>query len=181
MLFNRNSMLVLSYISKASILDKDCIASKISSKLNLSVGSVFSILKKFEEMGIIKGTRFGRTVVYEPIIDNPLIKSFRVFDNVSSLNELVIRLKPHCRKILLFGSCSTGDDTFSSDIDLFVVADEDEQVSARRIISDYSIDREIKPIIVDSTEFVGMREKDKVFYSEVTKGIELWGGNNELN
>lgn len=178
-LYKKNAMLVLSHISKAGSLYKNCIASKIAQNLGLSIGSVFEILKKFEKMGIISGTRFGRAVVYQPISNHPMIKYFRIFDNLWELNDLVTSLKEHCRKIILFGSCARGEDTFESDIDLCVIADEDKQTEVRKIISDFSTDREIKPVIVDTSEFMEMQNTDKVFYNEIMKGIELLGDINE--
>ena len=180
-LYNRNFMMILSYVSRIGEVNNECIASKIAKNLGLSIGSVFDTLKALEEMGIIKGNKIGRATIYEPVKNHPVIKPFHIFDNILQLNELVKSLKPHCRKIILFGSCATGEDTLESDIDLFIIADEDEQTTVRKIISKFRSDREIKPVIIDTVEFMEMQEKDNAFYLEVTKGIELWGGNNEFD
>jgi len=66
----------------------------------------------------------------------------------------------------------------SSDIDLFVVADKDENDNVLNIISNYHSKREIKPIIVDTVELMELEKDDKVFYNEVMKGIEIWEENN---
>lgn len=180
-LYNRNFMAILSYVTRIRQADNDCIASKIAKKLGLSIGSVFETLKILEEMGIIRGKKIGRATVYEPVKSHPAIKPFHIFDNILRLNELTNTLKQHTRKIILFGSCATGEDTLESDIDLFIVADKDEQTTVRRIISEFQSDREIKPVIMDTVEFMEMQQTDKTFYYEVTKGIELWGGKDELN
>lgn len=172
-------MIVLSYITRVGQANIECIASKIAKKLELSIGSVFETLKILEEMGIIKGKKIGRATVYEPVKNHPALKPYHIFDNILQLNELVNTLKSHCRKIILFGSCASGDDTLESDIDLFIVADEDKQTILRRIISDFQSDREINPVIMDTVEFMEMQNNDKTFYLEVTKGIELWSGHNE--
>ena len=66
------------------------------------------------------------------------------------MTDLVKQLKGFTRKMALFGSCSRGEDTVESDIDIFIIADDDAQTDVRRILSDFKSDREIKPVIVDS-------------------------------
>ena len=58
-IYNRNPMLVLSYISRFRGQNVDITASKISNKLKLSIGSVYGILKEFNDYGLINGTRIG--------------------------------------------------------------------------------------------------------------------------
>jgi len=179
-------MLILSYITRVrqgvnGDSEACCIASKISKKLGLSIGSVFETLKILEKMGLVKGEKIGRATVYEPVKNHPAIKPFHIFDNILQLNELINTLKPYCKKIILFGSCATGEDTLESDIDLFIIADYEEQTTVREIISDFPSDREIKPVIMDTVEFMEMQDEDKTFYLEVIKGIELWSGKNEFD
>ena len=174
-IYNRNPILVLSYISKFKGQNTEITASKISNKLELSIGSVYEILKEFNDAGFIKGTKIGRATIYEPVRSNPIIKQFRIFDNLLFLTNLVEQLKGFTRKIILFGSCSRGEDTFESDIDIFIIADEDMQTDVRRILSDFQSDREIKPVIVDSAELMEMERNDHAFYQEIQKGIVLWG------
>ena len=174
-IYHRNPMLVLSYISKFKGQNTEITASKISNKLELSIGSVYEILKEFNDAGFVKGTKIGRTTIYEPVRSNPVIKQFRIFDNLLFLTNLIEQLKGITRKIILFGSCSRGDDTIESDIDLFLLADEDIQSNVRGIISNYPGEREIKPVIVDSMELIDMQNNDQVFYEEIQKGFVLWG------
>lgn len=173
-LYNRNPLLVLSYVSKCKGQNIEITASKISNKLGLSIGSVYEILKEFNDAGFVKGIKIGRSTIYEPVRNNPVIKHFRIFDNLLFLTNLVEQLKGITRKVILFGSCSRGEDTLESDIDLFLLADEDMQSNAREIISGFSSEREIKPIIVDSMELMYMQNNDKVFYEEIQNGFVLW-------
>ncbi|HHY05469.1 MAG TPA: hypothetical protein GX532_00585 [Clostridia bacterium] len=177
--YNKNPLLVMSYISKFKGQNKEVTASKISKQLGLSIGSVYSILKEFNNAGLITGEKIGRATIYEPIRSNPLIKQFRIFDNLIFLTNLVQQLKYFSRKIILFGSCACGDDTIESDIDLFLLVDEDLQSKVRGIISNYPSEREIKTVIIDSVELLEMQNKDQVFYEEIRKGITLWSEDNE--
>jgi predicted nucleotidyltransferase len=174
-IYNRNPILVLSYISKFRGHNIEITASKISKKLELSIGSVYGILKEFDDAGFIKGTKIGRATIYEPMRSNPIIKQFRIFDNLLFLTNLVEQLKDLTRKIILFGSCSSGEDTIDSDIDIFIIADCDMQTDVRRILSDFKSEREIKSVIMDSMELMEMERNDHVFYKEIHKGIVVWG------
>lgn len=174
-LYNRNPLLIMSYISKFKKQNTEVTASKISKQLGLSIGSVYNILKEFNDAGVVQGIRIGRATIYETVQTNPLVKQFRVFDNLLHLNNLVQELKGITRKIILFGSCAQGEDTIESDIDLFLLVDEDLQPNVRDIITSYPSEREIKPVMVDSVELLEMQSKDRVFYEEIQKGIALWG------
>ena len=177
--YNKNPLLVMSYISKFNGKNKEVAASNISKHLGLSIGSVYNILKEFNNAGLIIGEKIGRATIYEPIRSNPLLKQFRIFDNLLFLNNLVQQLKNFTRKIILFGSCARGDDTIESDLDLFLLVDEELQPKVRGIISDYPSEREINAVIIDSAELLEMQSKDQVFYEEIWKGITLWSENNE--
>ncbi len=124
-IFNKNPMRVLSYLSKQNTYGQGHIASQIAKDLNISIGSVFEILKRFKQMGLIEGTRVARAIIYKVNRGNQLIKSFRVFENILEVNSLINLLKQYCRKIILFGSYARGEDTTESDMDLFIEADEE--------------------------------------------------------
>lgn len=178
-IFNKNPLLIMSYLSRNKTQEN--ISAHIAKELELGAGSVHQILKQFEDKGVVIAKRLGKTILYELDKRNPLVKTFRVFDNLLDLDSLFICLKTYCRKIILFGSCATGTDTNSSDIDLFIVADEDDKDNVQSIISNYYSTREIKPIIVDTIELMELENSDKVFYNEVMKGIEIWERDNGYN
>jgi predicted nucleotidyltransferase len=176
--YNRVPLLILSFLTKQRN-NQNIYGKKLAEELKISQGGTSIILKQFESFGILESKSVGKTVVYSLLYDNPLVKSFRVFENLLELNELIEELKQYCRKIILFGSCSKGEDTYKSDIDLFIVADQDFMDNIRSRIGDFRIEREIKPVIIDALELINMEENERVFLQEVNKGIILWGGTNE--
>lgn len=178
-IFNKNPLLILSYLSKNNLTDN--ISLHIAKELSLGVGSVHSILKEFVSIGLVTAKRVGKSVIYDVKKNNPMIKSFRVFDNLLEIIQLVEELKTHTRKIILFGSCSRGEDNSESDIDLLIIADEEEKDAVMKLINEYEVEREVKPIIVDEIEFMDMEKSDAIFYKEIMKGIELWEATNEYN
>jgi len=76
------------------------------------------------------------------------------------------------RKIILLGSSARGEDTSESDIDLFVLCKDTN--SARKVIDSAKLPRKIQPVLLTASEFADMKEKEKVFISEVNRGITLW-------
>lgn len=175
-LYNRNPILILSHLSKNS--DANNISSHIAKELGLGVGSVHQILKNFESQGLIKGIRYGKTIVYELERRSPLIKAFRVFDNLVEMDQLFLCIKEISNKIILFGSCARGEDDYNSDIDILVITDTDNKDRVLDIISGYKSEREIRPIVLDTVELMEMESNDRVFYDEIMKGIEVWDGPN---
>lgn len=171
--FNRNPLLILSYLSKNNGM---LYGKKIAEDIGINQGSTSIILKNFNKIGLIKSENVGKTILYSINKENPLIKHFRIFENLIEINDLVENIKPYSREIILFGSCARGEDNQESDIDLFIVADDDNKEIIMEKIDNYEIDREIKPVIVSSLELIEMEESDKVFLNEVNRGIKLWEG-----
>jgi len=175
-IYNRNPLMVLSYLSKSK---NHVYGSRIASDIGINQGSVSLILKFFEGMGIIKGEETGKTILYSADSDNPIIKAFRVFENLIEINPLVQRIKSLSRKIVLFGSCASGSDNAESDMDIFIVADKENKSKIIEQISNFDAAREINPVIVDVYELMDMDKDDKAFLDEVGKGIILWDGGED--
>jgi predicted nucleotidyltransferase len=170
-LYNRNSLTILSYLGK-NRFDEFLYGSKIASDLGINQGGTSLILREFEHIGILKGKSVGKTLVYTVNQDHPLLRSFRVFENMVELNSLIESIKPYCKKIILFGSCAKGEDNKDSDFDLFILTGEIEKI--RTLISSYETERAIKPVMITPMELVEMQEQEKVFYQEIEKGMILW-------
>lgn len=177
--FNKNPMLVLSYLTKNP--NRNNMATSVAKELTLSTGSVHAILKKFESSEIVESKHIGKSIIYNVNKNSPLIKSFRIFDNLLDIKELVDELKNHTRRIVLFGSCSRGEDNSESDIDLLIIADEEEKDIVLELTDKYTGDREINSIIIDELELIEMEKSDAIFYKEIIKGIELWEVSSEYN
>lgn len=173
-LYNKNSLLILSYISK-NVFEENT-ATSIARNLDLAVSSVHSILRTFETTGLVKTRTIGKSIIYEIDKQNPIFKSFRIFDNISNLISLVDFLKEEgVKKIVLFGSCSRGEDTMNSDIDLFIlVTDILYKYKVNSWIDDAEDIRKINAVVVDTFELMDLQKNDNEFYNEINKGIILW-------
>ena len=176
LLYKRNPMLVLSYLSKS---DGPTYGRKISQEIGINQGSVSIILRDFKDSGLVKSKNVGKTILYYANKHDPIMKAFRLFENLLELTCLVNQIKQYAREIILFGSCAKGEDDNNSDIDLFVVADNDNHQTIRDAIAGYEIDRPINSVLVDTLEAMDLEETDKGFLDETYKGIRLWEGGRD--
>jgi predicted nucleotidyltransferase len=150
---------------------------EVSRAVNGSLGGCYEALKGLYNTGLLNRRKSGRNVYYSVNDRNPAVKYFKIFVNIYELYNLVQLLQDKSTKIVLFGSCALGEDTMESDIDILIIAEEREKV--RGILKSVSLSRDIAAIVLSPTDFMKAKEKDKAFYSEVTKGIILWGDSYE--
>ncbi len=145
---------------------------EVMRKAQTSKGSAGRSLKKLSEAGVLEKERKGRMVFYRLNMKSATARQLKVLFNVYSLKELVNGIRSECKKIILFGSCSEGTDSNESDIDLFILTTEKNTVKNK--VNSYELNRRIGPVIVNTTEIVELREKDKPLYDRILKGITLW-------
>lgn len=174
--FQRNPLLVMSYLSLRRN-GEPVYGRKIAQALGLSQSSVSTILKQLLEIEIVSVTPMGRTLCYKANAGHPILRSLRVFENQLQLQPLILLIQEFSRQIILFGSCATGDDDIHSDIDVFILTDEPDDV--RQEIEVLVFDRELRPVIVDPLEMAMMEKKDKVFLAEIRKGVVMWEADDE--
>jgi len=143
-----------------------------------SVGGSYSALKYLYRTDLVERRRSGRNLYYKVNEKNSALKYFKIFFNIQELSSLIKRIRQRCRKIVLFGSCATGEDTMESDIDLFIVADNVKKIKDNIKVK-YINQRELKPIVITPHDLLELKNRDKAFYEEVDKGIILWRSSNE--
>lgn len=174
--FQHNPLVIMSYLSLHR-KQEPLYGAKIAEALGLSTGSVSMILRQLVSIGVVQPIPVGRTVSYSVVAGHPALAALRVFENQLILEPLVSELKEVARQIILFGSCATGEDLIDSDIDLFVLAEEPDLI--REKMKQYECERELNPVVVDPMELAMMEMQDKVFLSEIRRGIILWEAENE--
>ena len=157
--------------------DKQFYIREIAKNINKSVGGTHKTLKSLKKMDFIKENKSGKNIYYQINQMNPSIKNFKIFMTINELTSLVNKLKEISEKIILFGSCTNGEDTIESDIDLFILTNEKEKVNKK--ILNTKFNRKIQAVVVNIEDFMKIKEKDKGFYQEIKKGITLWDVKNE--
>ena len=148
---------------------------ELAELLHASVGGCHSALKDLESKDLVSSRMSGRNRYYQVKEGNPSFVPFKVFMNIQELGEVMASIRDLVIKVVLFGSCSRGEDTMDSDIDLLIVTLKVEEV--RLLLGSGTVSgRVLRPIIKSPSEMIRLREEDPSFIAELGKGIVLIGG-----
>ena len=169
-MFSKTEFKVLVFISCKS---RELYEREIAKGAKVSPASANLILNRFSKSGLVKKTRRGRMSFYAPDAANPVLRQFKVFATIRALEPVIKQINRLSQRIVLFGSCASGTNTDKSDVDLYVLSREKNEV--KTILRSYP---NIQAIVLDSVEYVALREKDKPFFDRINAGIELYGGAN---
>jgi len=167
--FNTSQQRILKFL--ADFPNKSFFEKEISQRSRVSRGATNTALKRLTQAGLIVSEKRGRMSFYSVDLKNPLIKQWKVLNNIIKIYSLVKRIRTISDKVILFGSAADGINIKESDIDLFVLTNFPNEV--REIISKYKSNN-IQLIVKKPLEFVEMKSKSPVFYEEIAKGIVLW-------
>jgi len=147
---------------------------EVMRRAKISKGSANSILRILSEAGILERKKTGRMVFYRFNVRNAVARQLKILFNVYYLQKLVDRLKPYCRRIVLFGSSAEGLDVTESDIDLFILTQEKKEVVGEVDVYQKNSDRKLSPIVVNANELANLKKEDRPLYERIEKGIVLW-------
>jgi len=166
---------VLSLLAKFS--DNEFYERQIARKLGISYGSANRAVNNLYSTGAIRRRHEGRMYFYSVDTANPAIIEHKKLTNIILIEPLVEELKNISSRIVLYGSCAQGTDTSQSDLDLFVVSDNREQVA--EVLNNFSFplgyeDVHIQLVTKSSTELLQAGESEQTFLEEVEQGIILW-------
>ena len=153
---------------------EDLYEREICKQTGLAVGTVNQVLKTFLEMGLVTVSRKGRMNFYRVSGNLPLIRHHRIWDNLLKAQSLVQSLKPHCLRIILFGSCAEGLDQHDSDFDLALVSETPAEKLRKIIDRDKNLSGIVKPVIYSLSDYASLSKDDPSFYKELQKGILLY-------
>src|SRR3989339_120439 len=148
---------------------KELLSSEIQKATTLSKVGVYIALQELEKQGMINREQRGKFFLYKLDYNNFIVKQFKVLRNMLALKKIITKLKLIAVKIILYGSAGRGEDTWGSDFDLLIITRNPEEV--KKQISMLKIERKIQAIIKTPIQFYEMKESEKVFYSEVDRGI----------
>ena len=171
-LFSKTEVKVLNFILRQ---DEEMYEREIAKKAKVSVGSANSILKKFTKENLVEKRKLGRMALYKRNDDSARVRQLKISMIVEFLEkEIVEKIKTFSRQIVLFGSCSEGKNTQESDVDLFILSNEKDNVF--EIVHKFS---KVSPLILNSLEYSNLGGKDKPLYERINKGILIWDDKNE--
>ncbi len=166
---------VLKYLARSP--GREFYLREIAKALGISVGGCHKILKNLHGQDMINRRTSGKNLYFSANEQNPALRYFKIFVNIQELTEVINAIRERAKKVILYGSCATGDDTLESDIDLLIVTEDVKSV--KKSIERRIGQRLLKPIILAPHELIQLKEKDKAFYNEINKGIVLWRERDE--
>jgi predicted nucleotidyltransferase len=152
--------------------DKEFLEKEIQKSTGISKAGVNFAIRELYKIELIEKATKGKVSFYGLKRSLPFIRQLKVADTVNTLSPLIKRLGKISSKIILYGSCSRGEDVSDSDIDLFVVTNDPEE--AGREIRRSSLSKKIKAITRAPLKFIAMEKKEPVFYREIERGVILW-------
>lgn len=173
--FSTNRLKVISFLAKfhdAEFHERD-----IARRTGVSYGSANKILNELHAAGVLLRHQKGKMLFYKFNPHDPALRHLKKTLNIELLRPLVATLKETCSRIVLYGSCARGDDTASSDVDLYIITESADKVS--RVIRTFRFGRgfddiEIEPVILSPLDMLKSEKTDPEFLSLVREGIVLW-------
>ncbi|HVP25592.1 MAG TPA: hypothetical protein VMS81_06385 [Methanomicrobiales archaeon] len=172
-LFRRSSLILITrlgrdYSSKYHVRD-------LARSLNYDVSMVSKNLKQLEAMGLVTHEDVGNLVFYQANMKSVLLRHLKICLTLLELTDLITDLDQVTTNSFLYGSCAKGEDTYESDIDLFLETHDKEAV--RKILARHRrrITREMSPIVNTPDETYQLKATDKILFDNIQQGIMLKG------
>ena len=146
----------------------------IAKQMGERSSSVQRALKILEREKILIPEQKGRMIFYSLNEANPLVKPYKVVAIIAALEPLVKKLRKITDLIVLYGSSARGTYLTDSDVDLFVISSNEDDVW--EILSRFSRNfvKEIKAVVHTLAEWTDVEEKNPVYAEEVNKGFILF-------
>jgi len=171
-----NTQKVLGLLTKFS--DREFYEREVARRLEISAGSANRALNALFSSGVVKRRREGKMFFYSiDSSNNATITELKKIINLLLIEPLVETLKGISNRVVLYGSCSQGTDASESDLDLFVVSNDKQNVSDT--IHNFTFPRgyeniHIQSVIKTPVELLESGESERTFLEEIERGLELW-------
>jgi len=143
--------------------------------LSISTGAASGHLRALEESGLVTNEQKGRTLLFRASISHPIVREAKIFATLLELSPLITAGQSGIVRMILFGSCSVGEDSEESDIDLYL--ETTDRRAAKTLISrcEPGVSRNISSIIVSPYEAVQLRTRDRPLFERIQGGKLLVG------
>ena len=147
-------------------------ANEIEKAVKISRAGVNFSLRKLAKEKLVIREKKAKIYLYAVEHGDPAVKQLKVLRTVVLLKPLLAKVKSFSQKIILFGSCARGENIPKSDIDLFILTNRQDDVKG--IIKKYILNKRFQLVIRTPLKFVEMKNKEPVFFEEISRGITLW-------
>ena len=170
------SQKIISLLVKFS--DQEFYEREVARRLEISAGSANRSLNELFSSGVVTRRREGKMFFYSiGPFNNATVTELKKIINLLLIEPLVEALKAISNRVVLYGSCAQGTDTSESDLDLFVVSSDKQNVSDT--IHNFEFPRgyeniHIQPVIKTPVELLESGESERTFLEEIESGLKLW-------
>lgn len=142
---------------------------------SISTGSASGQLRSLQETGLVTSEKKGRTLLFRANMFHPVVREAKILATLLELSSIIAAGKEPILRLILFGSCATGEDTEQSDIDLFIETTDRPGVNGILSKAGAIILRKISPVIVSPEESVRLRTRDRPLFERIQAGKILAG------
>lgn len=143
--------------------------------LAVSTGSASMQLQKLQEYGLVTSEVKGRTLLFRASMAHPVVRETKIFATLLELTDLFNAVQGSSIRLILFGSCASGEDTTESDVDLYIETADRTAVRALLDQAEPGQQRKISPLIVSPAEALQLRTRDRPLFERVQAGRLLAG------
>ena len=165
------SIKILVFLARSP--DDEFYVREIAEITKSSVGGCHKVLTNLSNFDLITRRKSGKNVYHKANTRNPSLKHLKIFVNILEIKDIVDMIKDNSRKVVLFGSCSTGEDITSSDVDLFVLTEKTGLIK-NALRGQFVNDRKVNALVLSPHRYITLKEKDPVLFKELTVGVTLW-------
>ena len=150
--------------------------SELSRRIKLSKGLISKYFNILERQGILKRQKNNFT-----IINNAYVKSIRIIFNILNIPQIFNKYN-FVKAVGLYGSCTKGNNTKSSDVDLWIkvgkVNDEKIAVLTKELRDKV---KNLSLLLINDEKLKEIK-KEEIFYNSLVFGsIVLYGEENEIH
>jgi predicted nucleotidyltransferase len=143
--------------------------------LTISNGAASGQLRMLQESGLVTKEQKGRTLLFRARLSHPIVREAKIFATLLELLPVITAVENETVRMILFGSCATGEDSFDSDIDLYIETTDRVRTKTLIMHCETGISRKISPIIVSPDEALQIRTRDRPLFERIQSGKLLAG------
>jgi predicted nucleotidyltransferase len=173
--FTTSQQKVLAFLGKNA--GKEYQEKEISQKTGVKKSAVNLALHPLVKNKIINSRKIGRSSLYSADSNNNLIREIKIILSILALEPLIKKIKLKSIRIVLFGSFATGMNQENSDIDLFVMTNNPQDI--RKNIGDSIFAEKIQLIVKTPAEMLKINKNKPLLFQEIEKGKVLFEKKDE--
>ncbi|EKE15608.1 MAG: DNA polymerase beta subunit [uncultured bacterium] len=169
LLFSTSQQKILGFLVEdvAEYMEKE-----IVKNTGVKKSAVNLALRDLVACGLIQKRKVGRTALLQADFKNNAVREIKTLKNILEIQSLVERLKKESLKIILFGSFANGLNSKESDIDLFVLSNNDRAI--RKIINNSEFAERVQLIAKKPSEMLKINKHKPLLFQEIEAGKVLW-------